>query len=195
MTRFLLLLFALICITLSYGQSKPLAGPPRQLTEEEMELGERNRDCIFSNKLSSRQRSALYPFNKAFKVQIASFDKPDSLIESRLPLEDKKVDYSRLKEVKTLDKNQTDSVSNILYNYVYRGVFHTEVKSHCYSPRNAIIFLDSRNSCFAFIEICFECQESRTSSEAVETGDFCTQKYDLLEEFFLKNGIEFGSSK
>ncbi|TMI63529.1 MAG: hypothetical protein E6H07_12160 [Bacteroidetes bacterium] len=195
MARLFILLVTVICFEFSNAQLKPFPGAPKPLTEKQEELEEKNRSCVHRDKFSQQQRLKLYPFNKAAQVQIVSFDKPDTLIEGKLPMKNKKVDYSQLKEIKTLEKAEIDSLTDILYNNGYRGEFHMEMESLCYNPRNAILFADSTGKAFAFIELCFECQGYKTSSSAVKTGDFCDQKYKLIQTFFSKHGIEFGTKE
>jgi hypothetical protein len=192
MTRLLLFLFVLTGYGTLHAQLRVFPGPPKPLTAKQEAIEGKNRDCIHRDKLPLQQRLKQYPFNKAVKVQIVSFDKPDSIIEGTLPIKDKKVDYTQLKEIKTLDSKAIDTLTDVLYNYGYRGVVHVELESLCYNPRNAILFVDSIGNTFAFIELCFECQGSRTSSKNVKTGDFCSQKYDLLKAFFARKAMAFG---
>jgi hypothetical protein len=53
--------------------------------------------------------------------------------------------------------------------------------------------VDVSGKTFAYIELCFECMGHRVSSTRVNTGDFCEQKYELLENFFKDSGILFGT--
>jgi hypothetical protein len=152
------------------------------------------------NKYSVEQRDSLYPFNVAKNIKLVSFDeKPDGkgflYSNGRLPMKHGRLIYSDLLEIKTLDKSQIDSLTDILYNNIYRGILFTTSEAGCYNPRNAIVFTNENGVMIAFIEICFECQGYRTSSKKVVTGDFCNQKYDLLKAFFQSAGIEFGITK
>lgn len=63
------------------------------------------------------------------------------------------------------------------------------ITSGCYMPNNAILFLDKDDNLLEFIEICFDCNEFRTSNEEITLGDKCMQKMNLLDDFFLKSGI------
>jgi hypothetical protein len=175
----------------SFSQLKKYPGvppPPDDLEED-------NRNCVHRKKLSASQRLKLFPFNKARKIQLVSFQETDSnTIEGELPVKNGFVDYSLLKEVVTLIPSQVDSLTELLFNYGYKGVFYVDIQNLCYQPRNAIVFVDNHNRGFAFIELCFECENYQTSSKGIKTGDFCVQKYTLLKDFFLKQGIFYGTT-
>jgi hypothetical protein len=131
-------------------------------------------------------------FNKAMAVQLVSFDPADSVVlGSEVPTI---IDYNYLqfRESVTLSKKAVDSLTDILYNYGYRGVFNTVTKSFCYTPRNAIVIVGPHFQPIGFIELCFECEGYRVSSKAIKAGDFCRQKYQLLKAFFDRQGIVFG---
>jgi hypothetical protein len=190
------LLFTFIIQTNSYGQLTTIPGKPRQLTKKELEKDKRNKNCIFQKKYSNIQMLQFFPFNKAAKIKLVSFDQPDSVIMGgELPMKSGDVDYSRLKEIKTIDKSQIDTLTDILFNEGYGGPFYSFSESMCYNPRNAILFIDSKGKTFGFIEICFECSGYRLSSKKIKAGDFCNQKYDYLRNFFAANGIVFGVKK
>jgi hypothetical protein len=158
---------------------------------------ERNHNCKESNKFTSVDRLKNYPFDQAVTVRLVSFDnKPDSTIEEHiLPQKNGRVDTSVLSEQTTLSKRQIDSLTHILYNIGYSGKILTSEVSMCYNPRNAILFLDSTEQVFEFIEICFECNNLRLSSGKIKTGEFCTQKYEMLNAYFAQNKIEIGTVK
>ena len=86
-------------------------------------------------------------------------------------------------------------MTNIIFNIGYRGKISFLEATGCYNPRNAVLFFDSKNNLLEFIELCFECQGHRLSSDKIELGDLCNQKYTLLKEFFSKAGIQVGTVK
>ena len=176
-----------------FAQLKPLQGPPRIISQTEKAESDSNRNCQYKYKYSVEERLKIYPFSKASKVQLVSFNKPLSGARgSYIPLKNGRVDQTKLKEIITLSSKQIDSLTSILYNVSYRGAFFTEVDVKCYNPRNAILFIDATGKDFAFIELCFECMKYRLSSKKINPGDFCEQKYDLLENYFKDAGISFG---
>jgi hypothetical protein len=193
MVKLFLLLISQFVLINSYGQLTTIPGKPRLLTKIEEEIDERNKNCFYQNKYTAEERLQFYPFNKAAEIKLVAFDKAESLIMGgKLPMKKGSVDYSRLKEIKAITKNQIDSLTDILFNRVYGGPFYSFSKSKCYSPRNAILFVDVDGKTFAFIEICFQCTGYRLSSKKIKGVDFCNQKYDYLNAFFATNRIKFG---
>jgi hypothetical protein len=186
-----LLLFSSVCA----GQSNQQPGSKREINAtEENEMNKRS--CVHLSKLGAKERMSLYPFNKAVLIQLVSFDNPDEEnIKACLPEVNGKIDYSKLKEIKALNQHQIDTLTDILYNYGYEEPFKTDYLTQCYRPRNAILFLDSSNDVFAYMELCFECKGTRLSSAKFQAGIFCLQKYDLLALFFSEVGISYGIRK
>jgi len=194
MIRFIFLALLLNLSKTSNAQLTPLPGPPRLTTKREREESLRNRNCSVRHRYSAAKRLTIYPFSKASKVLLVSFKKPTSIVMGgQVPLKNGKVDYAKLYEINTLNNIQIDSLTQILYNIGYRGPFFTEIDIKCYNPRNAMLFVDVSGKTFAYIELCFECMGHRVSSTRVNTGDFCEQKYELLENFFKDSGIRFGT--
>jgi hypothetical protein len=173
----------------------PIAKKPPIRTKAQRDRDVINEGCVHKNKISKEKRSKIFPFNKATKIQLVSFQRPDSFkFTYLLPTKGKTVDYSRLSEVITLTGSAIDSLTDILYNYGFKGVFYSYSESSCiYNPANAILFLDKKDSVFAFIEICFQCWAYRVSNKKINLGDECTDKYELVKNFFLKNGIRLGT--
>ena len=177
----------------SSAQSKHNSGPPNLFNEKEKSLQVENANCVHTSNFPLYKRVHFYPFEKAMHVQLVSYKTRDSgYLYAKLPMKHHKVDYSRLKEVISLSKKQIESLTDILYNYGFKGDDHFITHMMCYDPRNAILFVDSTGKAFAFLEICFECHDYRVSSKSIKTGDFCEQKYDLLKAFFRKVGISYG---
>lgn len=196
MSKAFFLLFTFFFQTNSYGQLTSIPVKPRPWTKKEIEKDKRYQNCVYKKKYSNTQRLQFFPFNKAAQIKLVSFDKPDSVIMGGLmPVKNGDVDYSKLKEIKTIDKSEIDTLTDILFNEGYRGPFSLFSENSCYNPRNAIVFIDSKGKTLGFIEICFECSGYRLSSKKIKAGDFCNQKYDYLRSFFATNGIVFGVQK
>jgi len=193
MGKLLFLLITQFILTTSFGQLTTIPGKPRLLTKKENEMDEKNKNCFYKNNFSAKQRLQFYPFNKLSEIQLVSFDKADSLIMGgELPMNNGNIDYSKLKEIRTISREQIDTLTDLLFNRGYGGHFYSFSENNCYNPRNAILFLDSSGKTFDFIEICFECAGHRLSSKKIKAGDFCNQKYEYLRKFFATNGIVFG---
>ena len=178
-------------------------------------INEKYLQCLRKNKYSPAQRLRFYPFNKAKHVKLVAFEdylgaqpnvqiriddtiKPpnyDSIWKARVPFKKTEIDYSTFKEIKTLDKTQVDQLTDLLYNIGYAGPRQIEGHAKCYDPRNAILFVDTRGRTFAYLEICFQCQEYRVSSQKLMMGEFCEQKTNLIKSFFKTAGIQLGITK
>lgn len=186
-----LIIFVLLLLT--FGKVMAQSGKPASFTElsprEEL-LMEMANECVNVHKYDPIQRLGFYPFNKASRIQILSF-KDDDFI----PVVHRKVDYSRVYEYRDLSVDQIDTLTDILYNLDY----DLNIKSgtrivgeyKCYEPRNGILFLNAKGEAFEFIEICFQCHKTRSSSKRILEGAYCNQKFDLLKNFFRTAGISY----
>lgn len=186
------------------GQLTPIKFPP---TKKQIKEDERNQNCAHVTKFDSVQLLKFFPFNKAKSVRLISFEnpEPDKTIEytsSEIKTETLKksapldsLEYTNIKEKALLDKTELIALADLLYNHGYGGPVFTVSEYKCYLPRNAILFLDENDKTLAYIELCFECKGNRLSSDKVEAGEFCTQKYDLIKNFFAKQGIKYGISE
>jgi hypothetical protein len=168
---------------------------PAALLGQNMRNEARNQECKVKNKYSLDERLKNYPFGAATEIRLVSFShRPDTaIVEYSLPETDGKADLSRMTESVTLDKGRIDSLTHILFNVGFRGKTLTTEVYMCYSPRNAILFIDSEGKAFEFIELCFECHKNRLSSGNVKTGEFCSDKYEMIKNFFVRQGIKFVS--
>lgn len=186
--------FILIC-SLAQAQLKPIDVKTLP-TKRQRLLSETNTHCKTHNKYSVDQRRGFYPFSISNRIELISYTWPDSVVMGgEIPMKNGYLNTALVRERKILSTAQTDSLTQILYNVGYKGHFFTEVDIKCYNPRNAIVFFDTRGKLAAFIELCFECQKYRVSSQKIRTGDFCVEKYELLREFFSKVGIEYGTKE
>lgn len=178
----------------------------RPLSEQEQILYEESRQCGKVYALQPTERRKKNPFSKASTIQLVSFknNSTDELnyYKDSLPRMNDTVCYSKLFEVITLRSSQIDILTDLLYNYgkktTYtppKGVFLTGSIPSCYNPRNAILFIDQNNRVSDFIEICFKCDDWRTSSKKIDLGESCTDKLKLLKQFFLEVGINYGTAE
>jgi hypothetical protein len=197
MYRLLLFVFLLFFIQKTVAQPTVISGrKPRSLTPAEQKMDDENRNCIHRAQYTVQQRRQFYPFNQAAKVRLVSFNgESDSSLALfwHMPTIKGKVDYSRLKEIKSLTGQEIDSLTDILYNVSWRGPFFTYQEACCFKPRNAILFIDSTGNTFAYIELCFECNNFSFSSKKIKAVSFCEGKYELLRDFFIKRDIQYGT--
>ncbi|MFP5040941.1 hypothetical protein [Parasediminibacterium sp. JCM 36343] len=109
-----------------------------------------------------------------------------------LPRLNDTVCYSKLIEIKPITFHQVDKLTDILYNYGYAGPIHVGSIPLCHNPRNAILFLDTKGKVFAYVEVCFECSNTKESSPKISLGQMCDEKMRMLKNFFKSVGIEYG---
>ena len=176
--------------TTSYGQFRKLdtlppspGGYPKSVLKIEKE----NHKCVSLPKKSFSTILKKYPFNKTAKIQLVSFK------SNYLPIENDTVCLSKLFEVKTLTLRQIDTLTNIMYNIGFGGTILIIEEMNCYNPRNAILFIDNKDKVFEYIEICFECEQTVNSSDKIEFGEACNEKFNLIKKQFLNAGITHGT--
>jgi len=203
MKRIVIPIIVLLFTKLAYGQKgNPSAVNNAPPTKKEAELDSKNRNCVKKVNNSFTTRLKNYPFNQAAQIQLVSFkggidtsEFQDMKMNDCLPMLNDTVCYSKLMEVRTITYQQVDKLTDILYNYGFGGPVYIGSSSMCYFPRNAILFLDANGKVYEFIEICFECRETRTSSERISLGQMCNQKMQMLKNFFKDAQIEYGITK
>lgn len=159
--------------------------------------------CFLRYNVSTDERKNIYPFSNATQIKLVSFEydanriADDGYMFSNSLHRFVPVQY---KESILLNTAQIDSLTNLLYNYDFRIIPNIRNTPKCYRPRNGIVFYDADGTQFAAIEICFECQRFMTFPKKVVlpeqrsmTTDFCTQKSDMLRDFFKSNGVLYGA--
>ena len=200
MTKKLAALLLLPIMLLSCSHINNLAKiPPQRSTKREDRREERNHACVYKPILNLSQRLKKYPFDSAAQIKLVSWINeqdtthiPEFISREGLPMLNDTVCYSKLKELKVLNLTQVDSLTSVLYNYSYGGRVYTGSISDCYTPRNAILFLNTEGKTFEYLEICFECGRIKSSSEGMEKGDMCNEKMGMIKDFFERAGISYG---
>ena len=173
--------------------------------------------CVRVNTFSIEQRNQKYPFNKAKRVVFVSFiDNHRKLLKNKNRVYDKdevigyiegkimqeyfdslKVDYTRynaddFEEKVDLNDKQKNELTDLIFNFGTKKKNLTVGGAKCYTPRNAILFFDENNQLFEFLEICFQCNGFRKSTDKINLYDKCGEKLYLLKEQFAKAGIKYG---
>ena len=200
MIRQLILFSIAICLPkIMDAQKKNVAllPPSHAYTKKELQTDRLNHNCIKRSNKTFTSRLKYYPFNVASSVQLVSFDLGKYIIDDEDSIKkiNNQVLKSKLNEVKTLTLPQIDKLTDILFNYGFRGDILVIQELACYDPRNGIVFLDKNNKVVECIEICFECRKTVQSSEKIAIGEMCDQKLDMLKNFFKEVGIEYGTIK
>ncbi|MBL7813688.1 MAG: hypothetical protein JNL70_01695 [Saprospiraceae bacterium] len=91
--------------------------------------------------------------------------------------------------------NQVDTLSNILLNYQLNKTPLNHFSVACYTPRNAILFLNEKNQVVALIEICFECFQMKFSygeDYPLICDCHCGVRLEAVRELFANYGIKYG---
>ena len=157
----------------------------------------KNMSCVKQEKLTVYERNKIYPYNVSNKIILATYlQKENGVMGGEMQAyfsslkEDRNLfDKKRFNEFIYLNDNQKNELTEIIFNYGYKKNINIGINSGCYMPNNAILFLDKDDNLLEFIEICFDCNQFRTSNEKITLGDKCMQKMNLLDNFFLKSGI------
>jgi hypothetical protein len=197
--KLIFLLLLVPCLT--FAQRSKLSPPVwREPTKKEYALMEKHNQCFNSHKYSEKQRASFFPFNEASIVKLVSFpfDPRDSInIFTPIAVNHFTVDDDKIIESRILSKKGIDSLTDILYNVGKTPVGKLRVETFaelkCYSPRNAILFINKEGMVTQYIELCFECQKYYFSSRKIKSMEYCEQKYEMLKQFFLKQGIQYGT--
>jgi hypothetical protein len=159
-----------------------------------------------------KQRQGLYPFKQAVKIKIVSFDKQEMSLDSSdwrfktgyckdyknllygLPILNDTICLAKLAQTVSLSSKQINKLSDILYNTCARWNMVEISKSGCYTPHNAILFLDKDGKTFDYIEICFGCNKIKHSNQQIERFDDCNLVYNDLKKYFKQLGLKTGES-
>ncbi len=186
--------------------------PFLSITAQETDSG-----CVKVTHFPISERNKNYPFNEAKKIVFASFKESFKkrlkiknqdykeneiigIIEGKMMQEyfdSLKIDFSRynpeyFEEQVELNNEQKNKLTDLIYNYGTNQENSDMWAAKCYIPRNAILFFDDSNKLIGFIELCFECNNYRTSSSDISININCDDKMILLKHQFEKAGIEYG---
>lgn len=144
-------------------------------------------------------------------IKLASFLYREEF--NQLPLKkDGQVDMSGFYEVTRLDDAEAKSVMDVLVNYDFSApdiipadsaaLLHEDVQEviekiekdelSCYEPRNAILFFNKKNEIIGFVELCFDCLRARRYPQALRVGEFCNEKFAVVQQIFSRNAIRYG---
>lgn len=86
--------------------------------------------------------------------------------------------------------NQNTLIKEKDYSTLFNQILNKEPEivstSVCYQPRNGIIFYNKQKIAFAFLEVCFECSQTRKSNNLEFIHHFTNEQYEELEKLFDK---------
>lgn len=183
--------------------------------------------CGWYGTLSAEKRRAMPPFSSAEKIVLISFFSTgfsDQIIDENgnaIKGEDSASVRDNLKmnvirefdvthlagktkkfavlEMAELNTSEKDSLSRWFFNYRPKKLPAERwiEPVGCFTPRNAVIFLDASAKVVAFIEVCFECRGYYVSPDVRWFNDLnrmtgCHGKIDLLMPIFRRKQIGYG---
>lgn len=176
-----------------------IEGVQALFTKKADSLAAINLNCLKADRFSVSERNKQYPFNKAVKIGLISFSDTVSNHTIALPVKNGRFDNAKIRDHITLNAVQVNELTDIWFNVGRTPVpglkYEIMVGASCYEPRNGIVFIDENDRVFEYVEICFGCKRNRYSSKRIKPWDDCEQKYEILREFFLKQGIKFGTKE
>ncbi len=154
--------------------------------------------CKKINSMTIEQRNEKFQFKNSAKIAYASFPKTiDMDIEryfENLEQNPGTFNINDFYEVKFLNSNQINQLSDLVYNIGFRKNINGGRSANCYFPHNAILFLNEENALLGYLEICFDCHKYRSSSDHYTLGEECSSKIKLLRSLFEEAGITYISS-
>ncbi|TCC93769.1 hypothetical protein EZ428_03075 [Pedobacter frigiditerrae] len=193
--KYIVIIFSILLSVNTFGQVRKKIKPPVESDVKSNKFG-RISNINFSTRIKK------YPFNKAVQIQLVSFEDPtgggqrDStkkiIYNQNMPKSYFAVCINPFKEIKTLNYIQVDKLTDILFNYGPLGENHICSFGACYSPHNAILFLDENGKVFDFIEICFHCLHMYSFSKKLDVENECDHTINMISEFFKVSGIKYG---
>ncbi len=161
---------------------------PDIVSVEEDEYDEGETGCTY---IQTGQKPAnTHPFDKSDKVELVSYGtRRDSYRNDEL-IRSGKFTVPEIQQRVRLNKTQRDSLFSILFKLKKIRKGNVESIADCYNPRHSIVFYQGGQA-IAFLEVCFECNGTRQTKE-LYLGEFCDEKWCILQQFFKVNGADFG---
>ena len=167
-----------------------------ELKGKEAVLAKKYMTCLNTHRFNAKERRTFFPFSPAVSVKLISY-RSDTFSIKPIALNHFSIDTTLVKESRQLTSAGIDSLTDILYNVGYTPIklpFKLVDPGHsCYNPRNAILFLNAAGEVTQYIQYCFECERYFLSSSQIKNTEYCEQKFEMLKQFFLKQGIQYGT--
>lgn len=101
-------------------------------------------------------------------------------------------------EVAELNPSERDSLSRWFFNYRSKPGADLNMQTNkCFTPRNAVLFIDSANKVFAYIEVSFECNRFVIRPDVAWFNQLslladCDGKYNILRDIFRQKKVGYG---
>ncbi len=189
------LFISMLCLMLDgFSQSKKKKGSEGPLPEVTVSPYGRVSNIPLAIRLKN------YPFKIASKIQLVSFDNTDGQILPGTKLYNNTPKLlvkwkTPFFQTKTLDANQIDELTDLLYNFCHlKPNFVTDFGA-CFNPKNAILFLNEKEEVFDLFMICFECKLIRTYLYRTELPCDCDHQIAVLKTFLKSRELNMALQK
>lgn len=174
-----------------------------------------NVECGFFGTKTVKERNSIFPFSEAKKVLLISYPNAEEyhlkrknsvgLSEYGYKIEKEFIFHDSLKvklydatKIVELKSKTIKELSNLMFNYDYKikasDTLLTISVVDCYTPRNAIIFLDKNEKVISVLEICFECIQYYLFPKSEEFNDVlgleCDRRINYFKDLFEEYSFE-----
>jgi hypothetical protein len=157
-------------------------------------------NCVTNNNSKTKVTKLTYPFSKAEKILIVQYDaatvrgKTD-IFSWDIPKRGSDIDTTKLLAKHQLTNNDIDSFLKIINQ---GSKYSTAFEAAFGEPSNAILFFDNTGKLFEYIVVGFgyfyfdklNHYTAVTSSAKVTLGFACSDKGQMLIDFFQKRGVK-----
>ncbi|WP_338378240.1 hypothetical protein [uncultured Flavobacterium sp.] len=172
-----------------------------------------NVECGFFGTTTVEERNAIFPFSEAEMILLISYPNAEEyhlkrkdsvgLSEFGYKIEKEFVFHDSLKvklydatKIVELKSKTIKELSNLMFNYDYKTKANDTLLTisvvDCYTPRNAIIFLDKNEKVISVLEICFECIQYYLFPKSKEFKDVLGLECDKRLGYFRKMFDDYG---
>ena len=171
--------------------------------------------CFFSNRAYCKKISPVthvhygktkFPFSSSAEILLISFSPPEiiepEIIEpdgKRRPTLHREADkaevygdtlgHKGVREIIHLSAKRAKALSGVLNKTECSGLIAAHA---CYSPRNAVLFVDKSGNVIAELEVCFECLGFEVRPHDFYINDVRECMYYALKKVFADAGIKYG---
>jgi len=179
--------FIIACFASVFLCQAATAQPPSDLGKKIDE-----QKCIYIPRLTNEQLLNRYPYKLAHSVRILSYRHE---FDDNYPIIGDSIINGRILESRLLQRDQFPGLADLLFNHSPRKNSAVATRYNCFTPRNAIAFLDSSDRVIDAYLVSFECEKIifLKSKLPVFKDTVCTQMSEMLQSWFQTNGIYYGT--
>jgi len=138
-----------------------------------------------------------YPFSKASKIELVIFENFEQFDENwsklncmKVPIENGKIDTSKILKRKQLNVFEIDALLDVVNFKKNDCSENVSEKEKCNESGYAVVFYDNAEQILEYFELCFNCKEFQTSSDRMDLGLMCPDKYYQFEKLFNRTGLQ-----